>query len=120
MTPLGRLTNLTRGTELAADAQLASTRAERRRGLLGRESLGPGEALVLRPCRQVHTFGMRFPIDVAFVDRSSAVVLAVHALVPGRLSGFAWRARAAVEMPEGTLEATGTREGDMLDLGPGG
>lgn len=95
---------------------MAEGGAERRKGLAGRASLSPGEALVISPCRQVHTFGMRFAIDVVFVDKSSVVLLAVHRLAPGRLSRVAWRARAAVEVEEGTLRRTGTRPGDVLDL----
>lgn len=110
-----RLTNLTRGAVLASEAYLAESRSERRRGLLGSDPLAPGEALVLRPCRQVHTFGMRFPIEVAFVDGSS-VVLAVLRMRPGRLSRVAWRAAATVELPAGTLERTITLPGDVLDL----
>ena len=61
-----------------------TTRRERARGLLGRETLGPDEALLLRRCRSVHTLGMRFPIDVVLLDRDD-LVIRVLPVRPGRL-----------------------------------
>ena len=55
---------LVRGDDVLAAAEVAVTRKVRRRGLIGRDHLDG--VLVLRPCRQVHTFGLQFPIDVAF------------------------------------------------------
>jgi len=88
--------------------ELATTRAARRRGLLGRD--GIAGALVLRPCRQVHTIGMRFPIDVAFCARDGRV-LRVHTMPPGRVSRIVWRARFVVEAAAGSFEQWGVRRG---------
>ncbi|MCZ7535255.1 MAG: DUF192 domain-containing protein [Acidimicrobiia bacterium] len=63
---------LVRGDDVLAAAEVAVTRRSRRRGLAGRDALEG--VLVLRPCRQVHTFGTRFPIDVAFCDRDGFVL----------------------------------------------
>ena len=63
---------LVRGDDVLAAAEVAVTRGQRRRGLTGRDALDG--VLVIRPCRQVHTFGMRFPIDVAFCDRYGFVL----------------------------------------------
>lgn len=109
-----KLTNLTRGTVLATEAARACTRAERRRGLIGRSGMAPGEALVFERCRQVHTFGMRFCIDVLFLDCGGKVMACVRKLPPRRLTRVAWRARAAVELPAGTLASTGTVPGDLI------
>jgi uncharacterized membrane protein (UPF0127 family) len=94
---------------LHADSWLA-----RLRGLLGRPAPGPGEGLMLTPCRSVHMFGMRYPIDVAFLDRAGAVVAMYHKLRPG--TGTSWHrgARHALELPSGALAATGTSVGDRL------
>jgi uncharacterized membrane protein (UPF0127 family) len=84
------------------------------RGLLGRRGLSPGEGLLLRPCRAVHMMGMRFPLDVAFVDRDGIVVAAYSDLRPGARTRWHRRAQGALELPAGTLAASGTREGDQI------
>ena len=75
-----------------------------------------GEALVITRCRQVHTFGMRFPIDVLFVNGSGVVVGSRRDMAPRRLSRIAWRGRDAIELPAGTLERTGTSAGDVIEI----
>jgi uncharacterized membrane protein (UPF0127 family) len=110
----GKLRNTTRGTVLATDVRFALRRRERTRGLLGRESMEPGEALVFPRCRQVHMVGMLFPIDVLFLDRQGKVVRCVSDLQPGRLSPWVRRACTTVELQAGTLERTGTAAGDLV------
>lgn len=109
-----RLVNSTRMTVVAGRLVYASDNKEKRRGLLGRRSMEDGEALVLPGCRQVHTFGMRFPIDVAFVDGNGVVVLTCGGLRPWRLTPVSWRSEAAIEMACGMLRRTGTAVGDEL------
>ena len=111
-----RIANATRGTVIARRARFARKHAERRCGLLDRDSIEPGEALVFPRCRQVHMFGMKFPIDVLFLDRESRAVRCVRELAPGRLSPWVRRARTAIELPAGTLEATDTHEGDVIEI----
>jgi len=113
-----RVLNAARGVALADRAGVADTARSRRRGLLGSVSLGEGEGLVLMPCRQVHTFGMRYPIDAVFVDAGWTVVRVVRNLRPQRLSPLVWRARAVLEVPAGTAERTGTAPGDRLLIIP--
>jgi len=86
----------------------------RLRGLLGRPAPVPGEGLLLVPCRSVHMVGMRYALDVAFVDHDGTVVATYHALPPGSRTSWHRRARAALELPVGTLRRTNTREGDAL------
>ena len=108
--------NVTRGAVLAARLEWAGTSAARRTGLLGRESFAAGSGLYLIPCPWIHTFGMSFPIDVAFLAKDGRV-LALHAgLPPNRLSRLVFRAEGALELPAGTLAATGTRVGDVVDF----
>ena len=99
------------GVEVQITMELATTRAARRRGLLGRSGLDG--ALVLRPCRQVHTMGMRFPIDVAFCARDGRV-LRVVTMRPGRVSRIVWRARFVVEADAGSFARWGVRRGTTI------
>jgi len=111
-----KLVNLTRGTVLAERAAVAETPGTRRRGLLGTGSLPDGCGLLIVPCRNVHTLGMRYPIDVVFIDESWTVRRVVHGLKPARLSPLVIRARAVLELPSGRAAATGTAAGDLLDV----
>jgi uncharacterized membrane protein (UPF0127 family) len=85
----------------------------RRRGLLGRDTFPPGAAVVIAPCQAIHTFFMRFPIDVLFVSREGRVVKVRHALAAGRISG-ALRAYAVIELPAGTVGQVTTNPGDLV------
>ena len=68
-----RVLNLTRNTELANCMEVADSGAKRNKGLLGRERLSPGEGLWIIPCEAVHTFWMRFPIDLVYLDRKKRI-----------------------------------------------
>lgn len=104
--------------EVVADRiQGAFTPWRRMRGLLGRQELREGEALVLRPCSQVHTIGMRFEIDAVFCDRDLKV-LCVETLPPGRMSRHVRRAWCCVELPGGTADRCGIVSGDRLRFVP--
>ncbi len=109
-----RIHNVTQGTELASAARTARAFWPRLVGLLGRSSLQPGEALVLEPSSSVHTFFMRFTIDVVYLDRSSRVVKAVSALRPFRISVGPRGARSVIELPSGTIAITRSAVGDEL------
>lgn len=108
------VSNQTRGNTVAGRVVVADTFRSRLLGLLARPPLQPGEGLLIRPCKSVHTWGMKYPIDVAFIDRDWRVVQAVHALVPWRGTSFFRRAEMALELPAGTLAATGLTAGDQL------
>jgi len=108
------VTNVSRGHTLGTRIGLADGWWSRLRGLLGRPAPADGEGLLLVPCRSVHMFGMRYALDVAFLDRDGAVIAAYPALPPGTRTRWHGRARAALELPPGTLRRTGTREGDTL------
>ena len=104
---------LVREGDVLATVDVAGRARERTRGLLGRDSIGG--ALVLRPCRQVHTLGMRFPIDVAFCS-ADGVVLRVATLSPWRVSRVVWRSAFVVEAAAGAFDRWGLRPGDHLDV----
>ena len=104
---------LVRGDDVLAAAEVAVTRKQRRRGLLGRDA--QDGAIVLRPCRQVHSFGMRFPVDVAFCDRDG-FVLHLTTLVPWRLSRLVPRAYFAIEASGGAFERWKLEVGDIIEV----
>lgn len=95
---------------------MALTLDQRIRGLLGRNGLGPNEALILKPCSSIHTFFMRFPIDVLFVDREMQVVKAIHDLAPNRLTPLILSSHMAIELPSGKIKQTNTDTGDRIEL----
>src|SRR5215218_1821036 len=113
-----RVLNITRAAVLAERADLADSFFARVRGLLGRSTLANGEGLVIRPCNAVHTLGMAFPIDVVHLDVDSRVLRVVANLRPWRLGPVVRGSRGVVELPAGTVTATGTRPGDVIE--PGG
>jgi uncharacterized membrane protein (UPF0127 family) len=104
---------LVRDGEVLASAELARTRGARRTGLLGREGLDG--VLVVRPCRQVHTLGMRFPIDVAWCS-SEGEVLRIRKLSPGRVSRPVLRSRFVIEAEAGATARWGLAVGDVVEL----
>jgi uncharacterized membrane protein (UPF0127 family) len=108
------VTNLTRNTVLGGHVTHARRWWQRLRGLLGRDGLGEGEGLLLEPCRAVHMMGMRFALDVLFVDRTGVVLAGYPGLAAGGRTGYHRDARAALELPAGTLAAPGTVPGDRL------
>src|SRR5512145_1637770 len=91
------------GALVADRLRLAHTHWTRLKGLLGTRSLPPGEGLWLRPCRQVHMFGMRYAIDVVFLDEQQRVVHLVSDLAPGRISPKVGSAASVLELPAGTI-----------------
>lgn len=119
-TPTIEIRNETRGQVLATQAELARSFVARGRGLMGRVSLPAGYALIIYPEWSIHTFFMRVPIDVLFVDKKHVVVGLQHAMPPSRpFAGVApWRGQYVVEMPAGVLAATGTEVDDQLSLTP--
>jgi uncharacterized membrane protein (UPF0127 family) len=112
-----RVKNLTRGTLLADRATAATTSRERRTGLLRHESLAEGEGLWIAPCEAIHTFGMKFPIDVVFLDRAKRVVKIREAVPAGRIA-VCLRAHSVLELPAGAVRRTGTAVGDQLAFEP--
>ena len=85
----------------------------RRKGLLGHDSLPDGSGLIIAPSQAIHTFSMRFAIDVAFVSKDG-LVLKVRRAVPPRRIAVSFRAFAVIELPAGALEAGDTKPGDRL------
>ena len=110
--------NRTRGATLASHVELADSPRARRRGLLRRDKLNPGQGLWIFPTQAIHTFGMRFPIDVVFIDRQLRVKRIYHQLAPFRLTSLVWSAQSVLELPSGSLAGTNTSVGDELQISP--
>lgn len=98
---------------MADKAGIADTSAKRRTGLLKHDRLAPGEGLWIVPCEGVHTIGMKFPIDVVFLNKKKMVVKISHAMPKWRLA-FSFRAHSVLELPAGTARASATAKGDQL------
>lgn len=94
---------------------LADTALRRVRGLLGRSGLDPGEGILLRPAPAIHTWFMRFPIDVVFIDKRLKVVGVSEELRPWRF-GRAKGAHSAIELAAGEARRLGIATGDRLTL----
>ena len=99
--------------KVLATLEIAAGRRARMRGLLGRDGLDG--ALQLEPARSVHTFRMRFPIDVVFCDRDLRV-LRVVTMQPNRLGVPVWRARSVIEAEAGSFGRWGVVVGDRLEV----
>jgi uncharacterized membrane protein (UPF0127 family) len=105
------------GRELCL-AEVAENPWTRAVGLLGRKELGEGRGLWIRPCKSIHTFFMRFPIDVAYVSSEGTVVKTRAGLRPFRLSMGGRGAHSVLELPAGSLERAGLKVGDSLSYSP--
>lgn len=103
------------GALIADRVGLAATFGARLLGLLGRRRLSPGEGLLITPCRSVHSFFMRFPIDVVHLDEGLRVV-ACYTLAPNRAGPYVARSRHVLELPAGACRAVGLAAGRSLVL----
>jgi uncharacterized membrane protein (UPF0127 family) len=109
------LVNATKKTVLSDRCHFANTVLKRMVGLLNRRQLTEGEGLLLDRCYGVHTFGMRFPIDVLFLDKDLRVIRAVKALPPYRTS-IVRKAVYVLELPVGALDLSRTEDGDQIQI----
>jgi len=109
-----RVVNTRRDLELGSRIGLANTWLGRLRGLTGRSAPGAGEGLLLTPCRSIHMYGIRYPLDVVFLDAAGAVVAMYPSLRPGARTRWHWDAMHALELPAGTLESSVTAVGDVV------
>jgi uncharacterized protein len=109
-----RLVDAARGTVVAERVRRARNAWERLVGLVGRKSLEPGEGLWLDPCNGVHTFGMRFSIDLLVLDEDGRVLRIVTRLSPWRVSAPSRGGKSVVELPAFTLGKSALAAGDLV------
>ena len=107
--------NQTRNTLLADAAEVADTSEKRRTGLLKHDRLEPGHGLWIVPCESVHSFFMKFAIDLVYLDRNKKVRKVRHRMVPWRLSACL-SAHSILELPAGAVAGSGTQAGDQLEI----
>ena len=110
-----RIVNRTRQTVLATQADIADTSAKRNVGLLRHKSLPEGQGLWIVPCEGVHTFGMKFAIDVVYLDRKKRVRKIRPNMGPWRIS-LCLPAHSVLELPAGAAASAGLRKGDELEF----
>lgn len=101
---------------LADDVELAVRVTERMKGLLGRTQFIKGKSLWIKPCKSIHTIGMRFPIDIIFLDRNNIIINIKHHFLPNRMSTLFLNSASVLELPSGTLMTTDTRVGDQIEF----
>ena len=106
--------NAERDSTLGTAIEVAATAAKRARGLLGREALAAGEGLLFKHCSSLHTFFMRFPIDIVYADKDGRVLKIATAVPPFRMCMAPRRSFYALELPAGSLVGTNTHVKDVL------
>jgi len=110
------LINETKHTRVCCSVEVAASPWNRMKGLLGKSGLPQGHGLILSPCNSIHTFFMKFPIDVVFLDKDGTVLQIRSNVKPHRwASGGVW-ARMVLEMAAGEIEKTSTSIGDRLRM----
>ena len=110
-----KVCNVTRNAVLGEKVRLAESLAARAIGLLATPSLQPGEGLWLKPCTSVHSFFMRYPIDIVFLD-ADHTVLSCQTLTPWRFSRWFSKSRSVIELPAGTVQRSVTSAGDRIEF----
>ena len=110
------LVNKTRATTIGTRIAVADTCLTRLIGLAGRRQLDAGCGLLIRPSSGIHTFGMRFAIDVVALDRHLAVRKVWHALPPFRMTAVSFKTHSVLELPAGQIRHCRTEVGDQLEL----
>lgn len=110
--------NRTRDTRVASSVRVADTHWSRLLGLMGTSAaeFQPGQGLWIVPCHGVHTFAMRFPLDLIYLDREGAVVEVLEAVKPWRIAPVRMRAASVLELPSGAVRGSGTQTGDRIEM----
>lgn len=101
---------------LASEGRAALSFWARLRGLLAHPPLQPGQGVWIAPCNWIHTLGMRFAIDVLYLDQERQILHLVSDMQPNRIGAPVWRAHSVVELPAGTIKRTGTGVGEQVEI----
>lgn len=108
--------NSSKSIVVSSDLKEASGFFPRLMGLIGKASLGEGEGLWMARCRAIHTIGMKFPIDVVFLDRDLMVKKVVKRMRPFCPISFCLSAKGVLELPAGTIENSKIQVGDRMEI----
>ena len=106
--------NITTEKEIAANVMAATSILKRMNGLLGMDTLAKGEALLIKPCKGIHTIGMKFVIDVIFLDKDNNIIAMKKYMKPNCFTPIYLRAVSALELPAGTIDSTSMNIGDRI------
>jgi uncharacterized protein len=113
-----KVTDITRGSTLGEQIELADTSLTRLFGLLGRKALDAGAGLWIKPSSGVHTFFMTFSIDVIGLDSDLNVIKLWHAIPPFRVTSVSMKVKSVIELPAGAIRNAGVEVGDRLAVQP--
>ena len=102
---------------LAKSVTKASHLLEKIRGLIGKDNLSEQEAFWIPSCPSIHTFFMKFPIDVIFVDKNMKVTSCFKGVKPYRIVMGSWKSNSVFEMQAGKLNQLEIKKGDELYVG---
>lgn len=111
-----KVINQTQNTVLAEYAQVAQTFTTRAKGLLGKKYLQEGSGLLIKPCKQIHSIGMKFNLDAVFIAKDNTVCHLHHDMKPGHISAYINQALYVLEMPAGRIQESGTCVGDVIEF----
>jgi len=114
--PVFSAINTTTQKELGKRIRKAITFFQRTRGLLGQKEIKKGEGLYIPACRSIHTFFMRFPIDVVFIDDDNRITRVAPSLVPFRIAFGPRNTAGVLELPAGTLKDNRCVAGDKISF----
>lgn len=108
--------NLSKDNVLLDKAYMANNFYKRFKGLLGKTGLEEGEGLIIKPCNSIHTIGMKFPIDVLFLDKYNTVIHVMENIPAGKLSPIVKNSKYVIETRAGELASKGVETGDRLEV----
>ena len=103
------------GKSLIEDGRIAYSLGSRLKGLLGTQSLRAGQGILITNCKQVHTFFMKYPIDVIFLDHKNNILKSTT-MKPWRISPWILRAEKVLETPAGTAQSLGLKTGSQVEV----
>lgn len=109
-----KITNMSNGNIIAEQAAYADTFISRLKGLMFRNNFNKGEALFIIPCNSIHTFWMKFPIDVVFLSKENTVIYIIENFQPNKISSLLRKAHSVIELPAGTIKECNIKKGDRL------
>ncbi len=111
-----RAINAATGEVIADKVRIAQNFKSRSIGLLNRRSLNENEALLIKPCASIHTFFMKFPIDVLFLSKEGNIVKIEHSLKPWKLSGCLAGCFMVLELQQGKVSKTTIKIGNSIKI----
>lgn len=110
------LYNSTKNRIIADNVEVADNFVKRTFGLIPRKSIAEGEALVIKPCSSIHTFFMKFPIDVLFVDKNNKIVALYENVKKNRILPIHLSSMYVVELKAGQISSKTIEKCDIIQI----